>query len=261
MPVVFFVHLAATLDNWDPRIIDPIAAAASRHRVRQPWRRRLHRHRARQHRGDGRRRRHLHQGARLRHRSTSSPSRSAAWSPRPSSSSIPSSSASSSSPAPARPAGRTSTRSPEPPTTTCCAPPLTRQDPKEFLFFNRNATGKRAAKAFVERLEERTDGPRQADHGQGVPDPAEGDQAVGSLGTRRPVEDHPADPDRQRRQRPDGPLRALRRSPSPDQGLRAGHLPRLRPRRHLPVPRQVRPRRARVPRPAETASDAERSAP
>ena len=24
-PVVFFIHLAATLDNWDPRIIDPIA--------------------------------------------------------------------------------------------------------------------------------------------------------------------------------------------------------------------------------------------
>lgn len=24
-PVIFFVHLAATLDNWDPRIIDPIA--------------------------------------------------------------------------------------------------------------------------------------------------------------------------------------------------------------------------------------------
>ena len=33
---------------------------------------------------------------------------------------------------------------------------LTRSDPKEFLFFNRNATGKRAAKAFVERLEDRT---------------------------------------------------------------------------------------------------------
>ncbi|GAA3575503.1 alpha/beta hydrolase [Kribbella ginsengisoli] len=27
VPVIFFVHLAATLDNWDPRIIDPIAAA------------------------------------------------------------------------------------------------------------------------------------------------------------------------------------------------------------------------------------------
>jgi pimeloyl-ACP methyl ester carboxylesterase len=33
---------------------------------------------------------------------------------------------------------------------------LTRQDPKEFLFFNRNATGKPAARAFVQRLHERT---------------------------------------------------------------------------------------------------------
>jgi pimeloyl-ACP methyl ester carboxylesterase len=33
---------------------------------------------------------------------------------------------------------------------------LIRSDPKEFLFFNRNATGKAAAKAFVKRLEERT---------------------------------------------------------------------------------------------------------
>jgi pimeloyl-ACP methyl ester carboxylesterase len=33
---------------------------------------------------------------------------------------------------------------------------LTRSDPKEFLFFNRNATGKPAAKAFVKRLAERT---------------------------------------------------------------------------------------------------------
>ena len=32
---------------------------------------------------------------------------------------------------------------------------LTRSDPKEFLFFNRNATGKPAAKAFVKRLHER----------------------------------------------------------------------------------------------------------
>ena len=29
IPVVFFVHLAANLDNWDPRIVDPIAE--SRH--------------------------------------------------------------------------------------------------------------------------------------------------------------------------------------------------------------------------------------
>jgi len=33
---------------------------------------------------------------------------------------------------------------------------LTRSDPKEFLFFNRNATGKPAAKAFITRLQERT---------------------------------------------------------------------------------------------------------
>ena len=25
IPVIFFTHLAATLDNWDPRIVDPIA--------------------------------------------------------------------------------------------------------------------------------------------------------------------------------------------------------------------------------------------
>jgi pimeloyl-ACP methyl ester carboxylesterase len=33
---------------------------------------------------------------------------------------------------------------------------LTRSDPKEFLFFNRNAAGKKAGKEFVERLNERT---------------------------------------------------------------------------------------------------------
>ena len=33
---------------------------------------------------------------------------------------------------------------------------LTRSDPKEFLFFNRNARGKPAARAFVDRLKERT---------------------------------------------------------------------------------------------------------
>jgi pimeloyl-ACP methyl ester carboxylesterase len=33
---------------------------------------------------------------------------------------------------------------------------VTRSDPKEFLFFNRNATGKPAARAFVNRLKERS---------------------------------------------------------------------------------------------------------
>jgi pimeloyl-ACP methyl ester carboxylesterase len=35
---------------------------------------------------------------------------------------------------------------------------VTRSDPKEFLFFNRDAEGKRAGKAFVNRLQERTVG-------------------------------------------------------------------------------------------------------
>lgn len=34
---------------------------------------------------------------------------------------------------------------------------LTRSDPKEFLFFNRNSTGRPAAKAFIKRLQERTE--------------------------------------------------------------------------------------------------------
>ena len=33
---------------------------------------------------------------------------------------------------------------------------LTRSDPKEYLFFNRNAAGRLAAKAFIKRLQERT---------------------------------------------------------------------------------------------------------
>ncbi len=35
---------------------------------------------------------------------------------------------------------------------------LTRKDPKEYLFFTRTATGKTAAREFVNRLKERTDG-------------------------------------------------------------------------------------------------------
>ncbi|MFI7670662.1 alpha/beta fold hydrolase [Nocardia sp. NPDC049526] len=34
---------------------------------------------------------------------------------------------------------------------------LTRSDPKEYLFFNRDTEGKRAGRAFIERLQERTD--------------------------------------------------------------------------------------------------------
>ena len=126
---------------------------------------------------------------------------------------------------------------------------LTRSDPKEFLFFNRNATGKPAAKAFIKRLQERTvdrDAPIKV---KAFQTQLKAIKKWGRSRPRRPVEAHPAHPDRQRRQRPDGALGPLRRPAPPHQGQRADHLPRLRPRRHLPVPRQVRPRRGRVPRP------------
>ena len=210
VPVVFFVHLAATLDNWDPRIIDPIAEEPARHHLRQPRRRRLDRRpcptRIEAMADDafafitalgfdkvdvfsfslgGM----VAQALVVKHPELVRKLILTGTGP---------------------PAGRTSTRSPASPTGTCCAPTLTRSDPKEFLFFNRNATGKPAAKAFVERLKERTVDRDKPITDQGVPDPAEGDQAVGPLGTRGPVDDHPAHPDRQRRQRPDG---ALGRSP------------------------------------------------
>ena len=131
---------------------------------------------------------------------------------------------------------------------------LTRSDPKEFLFFNRNATGKPAARAFVNRLKERTvdrDAPIKVKAfqtqlkaikkwGRGTPDDL-------SKITQPTL-------DRQRRQRPDGALDSLRGPAPAHRGLRADHLPRLRARRHLPVPRQVRPRRRRVPRPLTTAT-------
>ena len=123
IPVVFFVHLAATLDNWDPRIIDPIAQGPPRHHLRQPRRRRLHRPGSRQHRGDGRRRLHLHQGARVRQ------DRHLLLLPRRHDRPGPRGQAPRARPQ-ARPhrhraqrAARTSTRSPAPPTTTSCARP------------------------------------------------------------------------------------------------------------------------------------------
>ena len=64
----------------------------------------------------------------------------------------------------------------------------------------------------VRRATEGTDaGQGRQDQHQGLPDSIEGDQTVGTFHARRPVEDHPAHPDRQRRPRPHGPLGPLRR--------------------------------------------------
>jgi len=123
---------------------------------------------------------------------------------------------------------------------------LSRKDPKEFLFFNRNATGKPAGKAFVERLQERT-----ADRDKKVSLRAFQTQlkAIKRWGRSTPVDlsaiKQPtliANGDKDR-------FRSLRGSPSADRELGGDDLPRFRSRRHLPVPRPVGSRRTRVPRP------------
>ena len=70
--------------------------------------------------------------------------------------------------------------------------------------------------------------PRRADQHQGVPDAAEGDPEVRPLRAVGPVEAHPAHPDRQRRQRPHGAVGPVRGPAPAHQGIRADHLPRLR---------------------------------
>ena len=63
---MFLHHFTAVLDDWDPRVIDPIARAAPRHHLRQPRDRRFRRQGAAHDRRDGRRRRRVHPGARPR---------------------------------------------------------------------------------------------------------------------------------------------------------------------------------------------------
>ena len=75
---------------------------------------------------------------------------------------------------------------------------LTRSDPKEFLFFNRNAAGKKAARDFVKRLSERTvdrDAPMKT---KGFQTQLKAIQTWGRGRARRPLRHHAADADRQR---------------------------------------------------------------
>ena len=91
---------------------------------------------------------------------------------------------------------------------------LTLRDPRHFLFFNRNAVGKRAATDYMARLKERT-----TDRDKGISMQARLAQLKAireaGLGTApRPQQDHPAGVRGQRRQRRHGrqqPLRGSRR--------------------------------------------------
>jgi len=129
---------------------------------------------------------------------------------------------------------------------------LTRSDPKEFLFFNRNATGKPAAKAFIKRLQERTENRDKPINPRAFQTQLKAIQKYGrSAPSNLSILSQPtliANGDNDRMV----PSVALRRTASPHQGIRTDHLPRLRPRWYLPVPHPVRTRRRRIPRPLTT---------
>ena len=67
---------------------------------------------------------------------------------------------------------------------------LTFRDPKYYLFFTRTPNGRRAANAFLERLKERQEQPGQGDLAQRVRRAAQGDQGLWTACTARP-ERHP----------------------------------------------------------------------
>ena len=123
---------------------------------------------------------------------------------------------------------------------------LTRADPKEFLVLQPRRHRQTRCTRIRPAPQRTHRGSRQADHSEGVPNPTQSDQTLGPLNTCRPVGDHPADIDRERRQRPHGPQRALRRHAPADRRLEAHHLPRLRPRCDLPVPPRVRLHRNQI---------------
>ena len=155
IPVVFFVHLAATLDNWDPRIIDPIAK--NRHVITFDQR------------GVGASTGHvpdsieamaddaftfitalgfgkidvfsfsmggmIAQDLVLKHPDLVRKLVLTGTGPR---------------------GGKNMDKVVRTTYWDILRATLTRSDPKEFLFFNRNAAGRHAAKAFIKRLQERT---------------------------------------------------------------------------------------------------------
>ena len=89
---------------------------------------------------------------------------------------------------------------------------LTRLDPRQFLFFNRDAVGKQAGTEYIARLEERT-----ADRDKPISHQARIAQLAGDPRGRprpaaRPLADHPADVRGQRRQRRHGRLQPVPRA-------------------------------------------------
>ena len=76
---------------------------------------------------------------------------------------------------------------------------LTRVDPKEFLVLQPQRHRQTRCTRIRPAPQRTHRGSRQADHSEGVPNPTQSDQALGPLNTCRLVDDHPADIDRERR--------------------------------------------------------------
>jgi pimeloyl-ACP methyl ester carboxylesterase len=125
---------------------------------------------------------------------------------------------------------------------------LTFRDPRHFLFFNRNPAGKRAATDYMARLKERTQHRDKRISLQARRAQLKAIRAAGLQAPPRPREDQPAGLRRQRRQRRHGRQQPLGRPRPAHPQREAHHLPGLRARRGLPAPPGVRPRGPRVPR-------------
>ena len=113
---------------------------------------------------------------------------------------------------------------------------ITRQDPKQFLFFTRTPNGRRAGKEFLARLEERTE---DRDKAISVGSFRAQLKAIHRWGQQKPDgprEHPPAGARHERRERQDGAQQEHRRPrpATPEQPAR--HLPRRRTRRGVPVP-------------------------
>ena len=124
---------------------------------------------------------------------------------------------------------------------------LTRRDPKEFLFFTRTPNGRRAAKEFLARLEERTNDRDKAVSVRSFRAQLKAIHRWGRAEACRSHEHPPAGARHERRERQDGAHREhpRPRPATPEQPAR--RLSRRGARRGVPVPRGLRQAGARVP--------------
>ena len=133
---------------------------------------------------------------------------------------------------------------------------LTFQDPKQFLILHQDTQRAPGRQGIPGTPEGTRAEPGQGDLAQVLCRPAQGHPPLGPGAALRPLRHTPARARRKRRERQDGADDELSRPGPPPAGQRAGDLPRRRPRRHLPVPRTIRPQSSPIPRTVEPAREA-----